>query len=144
MNLDMIKQLKKKSKFKNTKIILFFFLEEQRKVKVTFFKIYKNVTSVLLCFWGRKEMFLFNDTFNTFYLQLYGVRHMVKGHSDITTHRNMHRHSTTVMIMLIVWWIIGSIPHEGLIELFFLLSQWSTTGVTKALVCTILSVGWYI
>ena len=25
---------------------------------------------------------LFNDTLNTFYLQLYGVRHMVKDHSD--------------------------------------------------------------
>ena len=27
-------------------------------------------------------MFLFNDALNTFYLQLYGVRHMVKDHSD--------------------------------------------------------------
>ena len=25
---------------------------------------------------------LFNDTVNTFYLQLYGVKHMVKDHSD--------------------------------------------------------------
>ena len=25
---------------------------------------------------------LFNDTLNTFYLQLYGVRHMVKDHTD--------------------------------------------------------------
>ena len=25
---------------------------------------------------------LFNDTLNTFYLMLYGVRHMVKEHSD--------------------------------------------------------------
>ena len=32
---------------------------------------------------GRKEgMFLFNNALNTFYLQLYGVRHMVKKHSD--------------------------------------------------------------
>ena len=31
---------------------------------------------------GRKEMFLFNDTLNTFYLRLYGVRHMVKDHSE--------------------------------------------------------------
>ena len=44
---------------------------------------------------GRKEMFylglygrererdvLFNDALNTFYLRLYGVRHMVKDHSD--------------------------------------------------------------
>ena len=34
-------------------------------------------------FEGRKEgNVLFNDTHNTFYLQLYGVRHMVKDHSD--------------------------------------------------------------
>ena len=30
----------------------------------------------------RKEMFLFNDAVNTFYLRLYGVIHMVKDHSD--------------------------------------------------------------
>ena len=33
-----------------------------------------------VCFWGLG--FLFNDTFNTFYLWLYGVRHIVKDHSD--------------------------------------------------------------
>ena len=27
-------------------------------------------------------MFLFNDALNSFYLRLYGVRHMVKDHSD--------------------------------------------------------------
>ena len=32
---------------------------------------------------GRKEgHVLFNDALNTFYLRLYGVRHMVKDHSD--------------------------------------------------------------
>ena len=32
---------------------------------------------------GRKEgNILFNDALNTFYLRLYGIRHMVKGHSD--------------------------------------------------------------
>ena len=32
---------------------------------------------------NRKEgNILFNDALNTFYLQLYGVRHMVKDHSD--------------------------------------------------------------
>ena len=30
----------------------------------------------------RKGNVLFNDALNTFYLQLYGVRHMVKDHSD--------------------------------------------------------------
>ena len=28
------------------------------------------------------EMFLFNNALNTFYLRLYGIRHMVKDHSD--------------------------------------------------------------
>ena len=31
---------------------------------------------------GRNENVLFNDALNTFYLRLYGVRHMVKDHSD--------------------------------------------------------------
>ena len=32
---------------------------------------------------GRKEgNVLFNDALNTFYLRLYGVKHMVKDHSD--------------------------------------------------------------
>ena len=32
---------------------------------------------------GRKEgNILFNDALNTFYLRLYGIRHMVKDHSD--------------------------------------------------------------
>ena len=32
---------------------------------------------------ARKEgNVLFNDTLKTFYLQLYGIRHMVKDHSD--------------------------------------------------------------
>ena len=30
----------------------------------------------------RKGNVLFNDAHNTFYLRLYGVRHMVKDHSD--------------------------------------------------------------
>ena len=30
----------------------------------------------------RERDVLFNDALNTFYLQLYGIRHMVKDHSD--------------------------------------------------------------
>ena len=30
----------------------------------------------------RERIFLFNNALNTFYLRLYGVRHMVKDHSD--------------------------------------------------------------
>ena len=31
---------------------------------------------------GRERNVLFNDILNTFYLWLYGIRHMVKDHSD--------------------------------------------------------------
>ena len=46
-----------------------------------------NCDSVTLIHWVlpayRKEgNVLFNDALNTFYLRLYGVRHMVKDHSD--------------------------------------------------------------
>ena len=34
-----------------------------------------------ILFW-KEDGVLFNDTLNTFYLQLYGIRHMVKHHSD--------------------------------------------------------------
>ena len=41
------------------------------------------VLVVLIYIYGRKEgNVLFNDALNTFYLRLYGVRHMVKDHSD--------------------------------------------------------------
>ena len=32
--------------------------------------------------WRKERNVLFNDALNTFYLRLYGVRHMVKDHSD--------------------------------------------------------------
>ena len=56
--------------------------------------------NVFICYTGRKELFyltthsthfiygymegnvLFNDALNTFYLRLYGVRHMVNDYSD--------------------------------------------------------------
>ena len=34
------------------------------------------------CMFNRERNVLFNDAFNTFYLWIYGVRHMVKDHSD--------------------------------------------------------------
>ena len=43
--------------------------------------------------WERERNVLFNDALNTFYLRLYGVRHMVQDHSDsekgnpLPTHR---------------------------------------------------------
>ena len=42
------------------------------------------LTHFYLLLYGKKEEgnVLFNDTLNIFYLQLYGVGHMVKCHSD--------------------------------------------------------------
>ena len=37
---------------------------------------------VLFFNYERERNVLFNDALNTFYLRLYGVRHMVKDHSD--------------------------------------------------------------
>ena len=39
----------------------------------------------------REREVLFNDTLNTFYLRLYGVRHMVKDHSDSERERERER-----------------------------------------------------
>ena len=38
---------------------------------------------IISLYYRRKEDVLFNDALNTFYLQLYGVRHMVMNHSHI-------------------------------------------------------------
>ena len=37
---------------------------------------------IAYCFGKKEGHVLFNDALNTFYLPLYGVRHMVKDHSD--------------------------------------------------------------
>ena len=48
---------------------------------------------------------LFNDALNTFYLRLYGVRHMVKDHSDsekgnpLPPHRLLCTHSISTIPM---------------------------------------------
>ena len=49
----------------------------------------------------REIIFLFNDALNTFYLRLYGVRHMVKDHSGsekgnlLSPHRFFYMHHPT-------------------------------------------------
>ena len=48
----------------------------------------------------RKERnVLFNDALNTFYLQLYGVRHMVKDHSDSERGNPLSPHELLFLIM---------------------------------------------
>ena len=41
---------------------------------------------------------LFNDTLNTFYLRLYGIRHMVKDHSDSKTGNTLPPHRLILSI----------------------------------------------
>ena len=43
---------------------------------------FNGTKKTLLRLRERERNVLFNDTLNTFYLRLYGVRHMVKDHSD--------------------------------------------------------------
>ena len=44
---------------------------------------YLYIVLFVVSAFGRKEgNVLFNDALNTFYLRLYGVRHIVKDHSD--------------------------------------------------------------
>ena len=46
-------------------------------------RVWSVVSPYLVEVTGRKEgNLLFNDALNTFYLRLYGIRHMVKDHSD--------------------------------------------------------------
>ena len=50
---------------------------------------------------GREGNVLFNDTHNTFYLQLYGIRHMVKDHSDRKTGNLLLPHGLLFPIRII-------------------------------------------
>ena len=52
--------------------------------------LHKTQVLWMMCYPGREDQeegrkegnVLFNDTLNTFYLRLFGIRHMVKDHSD--------------------------------------------------------------
>ena len=46
----------------------------------------------------RERNVLFNDALNTFYLRLYGVRHMVKDHSDSEKGNPLPRHRLLLSI----------------------------------------------
>ena len=48
---------------------------------LSFVKDIRRYNMVNLSTWKEGNV-LFNDALNTFYLRLYGVRHMVKDHSD--------------------------------------------------------------
>ena len=65
------------------------------------------------------------------------ILHLIIRH---LTHRGA-RYSSVVEHSLMVCWIIRSFLHGGPIELLLISSQCSMTGVTKAVVCNVLSVG---
>ena len=60
----------------------------------------------------RERNVLFNDTLNTFYLRLYGVRHMVKDHSDIEKGNPLPLHRLLLSINSKVSFIC-TIPQTG-------------------------------
>ena len=117
---------------------------------------------------GRKEgSVLFNDALNSFCLRLYGVRHMVKEHSDrkrgnpLPPHRllfpNMHHptdrktYTTPIMEHGLEREIAQWVHHEGSIRRPIAPTANTLTtelhlapSVAKALVCVILSAVWYI
>ena len=47
---------------------------------------------------GKERNVLFNDALNTFYLRLYGVRHMVKDHSDSKRRNPLPPHGLLFLI----------------------------------------------
>ena len=72
---------------------------------------------------GKKGNVLFNDALNTFYLRLYGVRHMVKDHSESEKGNPLPPHGILFPIsskgsFICMGWVVGSILHGGPIELF--------------------------
>ena len=53
-----------------------------------------------VCMRERERNILFNDALNTFYLRLYGVRHMVKDHSDSEKGNPLPPHRLTARVLL--------------------------------------------
>ena len=100
----------------------------------------------------RERNVLFNDALNTFYLWLYGVRHMVKDHSDSEKGNPQPPHRLLLSINSKSSFIC-TIPQTysymasdrsfsvdpAAVWAIFRSNQWSTTGLSKAVVCTVLS-----
>ena len=68
--------------------------------------------SELIYFKERKGNVLFTDALNTFYLRLYGVRHMVKDHSDSEKVNPLLPH-TLLLLINSKGSFICTIPHTG-------------------------------
>ena len=68
--------------------------------------------SELIYFKEKKGNVLFTDALNTFYLRLYGVRHMVKDHSDSEKVNPLMPHRQLLSINS-KGSFICTIPHTG-------------------------------
>ena len=90
---------------------------------------------------GRKEEnVLFNDALNTFYLWLYGVGHMVNNHSYRERRNLLPPHGLLLPFSSKGSFVCTSHRKDSTYH-SLCSSQYSTTGVTKAMVCVILAVG---
>ena len=120
-------------------MVIFNFLEAEKMCcgrKGYYFYLFSEaVNSILFVFTYRCSNVLegmkclFNDAFNSFYLRLYGVVHMVKDHSA------MEENPMGYYFRLAARNLLYAISRS---------SQCSTTGVSKVVVCIILSIGWCI
>ena len=61
-------------------------------------KIYCPMSKQANCLPDRERNVLFNNALNTFYLRLYGVRYMVKDHSDSEKGNPLPPHRLTLSI----------------------------------------------
>ena len=88
----------------------------------------KKNGQIRICLDPRKEgnVFLFNNTLNTFYLRLYGVKHMVKNHYDSEKGNPLLPHRLVFLINSKGSFIF-TIPQTGLhIPQLLLHQSWST------------------
>ena len=72
-----------------------------------------NVPAFYIVLRERERNVLLNDALNTFYLRLYGVRHMVKDHSDSEKENPLPPHRLLLSINS-KGSFICTIPHTGL------------------------------
>ena len=84
---------------------------------------------------------LFKDALNTFYLRLYGVRHMLRTILIVRKETRCRHIGYSFRLAARVLLYASFHVHDSTYH-DLLLYQCSTTGVTKVVVCAILSVGW--
>ena len=74
--------------------------------------VYLMMTQHILFMVMKEENVIFNDALNTFYLWLYGIRHMIKDHSDSERGNPLPQHGLLFSINN-KGSFICTIPHTG-------------------------------